>query len=139
MTGAGELRVDATRGSEAPSFVGQPVPPVSPSGTGSSTLTGSTGVPNVMADPEATSYPRQPGRFLEPELAAAIKRAKLETRASWARVSRVTGLSKAFLIQLSNGHRVPSARTVEILGRNLPIHEHDMDRLRDVASRHRAR
>lgn len=88
--------------------------------------------PNRMA----TADPRQPPqRFLEPELALIIKEAKLMTGKSWRRVSMVTGLSKAFLIQLSNGQRRPSLVTVETLGRVLPIDEEDLDKLRDAAAR----
>lgn len=86
-------------------------------------------------EPMATTYPWQPGRSLDPELAEAIKEAKLETRASWRKVARHTGLSHSYLVQLSNGQRVPSSQTVEILARWLPIEEWAVERLREVAVR----
>jgi cyanate lyase len=86
-------------------------------------------------DPVATTYPWQPGRSLDPELAEAIKEAKLKTRASWRKIARHTGLSHSFLVQLSNGQRVPSIRTVEILADALPIEEWAVERLREVAVR----
>ena len=82
-----------------------------------------------------TATPRQPRRFLDPELALAIKKAKLRTRASWRRVARFTGLSHSFLVQLSNGQRVPSIRTVEILANALPIEDWAVERLREAAVR----
>ena len=86
-------------------------------------------------EPMATTYPWQPGRSLDPKLAEAIKEAKLKTTASWRKVSRHTGLSHSYLVQLSNGQRVPSIRTVEILADALPIEDWAVERLRDVAVR----
>jgi len=83
----------------------------------------------------ATTYPWQPGRSLDPKLAEAIKEAKLKTTASWRKVARHTGLSHSFLVQLSNGQRVPSIRTVEILADALPIEEGAVEELRKVAVR----
>lgn len=96
--------------------------------------------PISASDPQATALPKattpsakSPGRFLDPELAAAIKQAKLKTGASWRRVAKFTGLSHSFLVQLSNGQRVPSKQTVEVLAEWLPIEEWAVQRLREVA------
>ena len=64
-----------------------------------------------------------------------LEKAKLRTRASCRRVARYTGLSHSFLVQLSNGQRVPSIRTVEILADALPIEEWAVRELRKVAVR----
>lgn len=79
-------------------------------------------------DPEATGVPeatspsvKSPRRHLDPELARAIKEAKLRTGASWRRVAKFTGLSHSYLVQLSNGQRVPSRETVEVLAEWLPL------------------
>lgn len=85
------------------------------------------------SDHVATAYPRQPRRYLDPELATAIKEAKLRTGASWRRVAKFTGLSHSFLVQLSNGQRVPSRQTVEVLAEWLPVEEWAVKALRDVA------
>jgi ribosome-binding protein aMBF1 (putative translation factor) len=83
--------------------------------------------------PEATSPPvKSPRRYLDSELAQAIKEAKLKTGASWRRVARVTGLSHSFLVQLSNGQRVPSRRTVEVLAEVLPLEEWAVEQLLDL-------
>jgi len=79
--------------------------------------------------------PWQPGRFLHPELAQAIRAAKLRTRASWRTVAKFTGLSHSYLVQLSNGKRVPSVQTVEILAAALPLEKWAVERLREVAVR----
>ncbi len=79
--------------------------------------------------------PWKPGRFLAPELAEAIKEAKLATGASWRNVAKHAGFSHAYLVELSNGHRVPSIRTVEILAGVLPIEEWAVEELRSVAIR----
>lgn len=84
--------------------------------------------------PEATSHDvKSPRRHLDPELARAIKEAKLKTGASWRRVAKFTGLSNSYLVQLSNGQRVPSRETVELLVDVLPIEEWAVEGLRSLA------
>lgn len=124
----------AARSNQQPVAAAHPPEPI-PQWGWSSTSARSADVPTVhREDPVETTNRRQPRRFLDPELAQAIKEAKLKTGASWRRVARFTGLSHSYLVQLSNGDRVPSPNTVEVLGRVLPISEHDLDRLR-AASR----
>ncbi len=80
---------------------------------------------------EATNTP-SPRRHLDPELAGAIKDAKLATSKSWRRIAKVTGLSHSYLVQLSNGQRMPSRDTVEVLARVLNIEDSAVERLRDL-------
>jgi cyanate lyase len=80
---------------------------------------------------KATSHPeKSPRRHLDSDLARAIKEAKLKTGKSWRRLAKFTGLSHSFLVQLSNGQRVPSEGTVEVLARCLPIDDWAVERLR---------
>lgn len=87
-------------------------------------------------DPKATGYlqatssgVKSPRRHLDPELAQAIKEAKLRTGASWRRVAKFTGLSHSYLVQLSNGQRVPSKETVKVLAAWLPIERWAVEKL----------
>lgn len=76
---------------------------------------------------------RQPRRHSNPELAQAIKEGKLETGKSWRWIVKVTSLSHGYLVQLSNGQRVPSRDTVEVLAKALDIEDWAVDRLRSTA------
>jgi hypothetical protein len=89
--------------------------------------------PEATTEHKATS--KAPRRHLDPELARAIKEAKLKTGTSWRRVAKYTGLSHSYLVQLSNGQRVPSRETVEVLAEWLPIEEWAVEELRVVAGR----
>jgi ribosome-binding protein aMBF1 (putative translation factor) len=90
----------------------------------------SSGDLKATTNHEATSQlVKSPRRYLDPELAQAIKEAKLKTGASWRKVARYTGLSHSYLVQLSNGQRVPSRATVEVLADVLPIQEWAVKRL----------
>lgn len=82
---------------------------------------------------------KSPRRYLDPELAWAIKEAKLKTGSTWRRVANYTGLSHSYLVQLSNGQRVPSRETVEVLAKWLPIEEWAVEALRDLVDRGWAR
>jgi transcriptional regulator with XRE-family HTH domain len=48
-------------------------------------------------------------------------------------VAKYTGLSHSYLVQLSNGQRVPSRATVDVLAEWLPIEEWAVERLRVIA------
>jgi cyanate lyase len=92
--------------------------------------------PKATDYPQATSPPvKSPRRYPDPELAQAIKEAKLKTGSSWRRVAKYTGLSHSYLVQLSNGQRVPSRKTVEVLAEWLPMENWAVEQLRDVAAR----
>ena len=113
------------------------------SSTGSETRPATSHGEPVLAhdtgfDPEVTVTPWGPRQKLDPEVAASVKRAKERTRKSWRRISRVTGVSKSHLVQISNGDRCPSLTVVEALS-ILPFEDGELDRLRGAAAVGRGR
>lgn len=87
-----------------------------------------------VANPMATGIPRQPGRFLDPNLAAAVARAKKRSGMTWRTIARRVGVSHSHLINISKGRRLPSSRTVEGMARVLRIDGDELEGLREVAS-----
>lgn len=74
----------------------------------------------ASVDPEETANRRQPGRYLDPEVAASVKRAKERTGRTWRWVAKWTGVSHPHLVLISQGKRVPSRRVVQALA-DLPF------------------
>lgn len=77
--------------------------------------------------------PRKPQRFLDPFLAEGIADAKRRSGLSWRGVARLVGRSHGYLILLSQGRRVPSQLTVELLADVLPLDVDILAGLRRVA------
>jgi ribosome-binding protein aMBF1 (putative translation factor) len=85
-------------------------------------------------DHKATDDQRQPRRYLDPNLADAVARAKKASGMTWRVVARRVGVTHGHLVNISKGRRVPSRRTVEGMARVLPIEGGALARLRVVAT-----
>jgi hypothetical protein len=83
-------------------------------------------------EPMETANPWKPGRYLDPEIAASVKRAKERTRKSWRRIAKWTGVSHPHLVLISQGKRVPSRRVVQAMA-DLPFEPGEWERLYEAA------
>ena len=84
-------------------------------------------------DPRATTYPRKPSRYLAPEIAESVKRAKLRTGASWRRIAKHIGVSHSHLVLIAQGKRVPSTTVADAMSK-LPFEPGEFDALMEAAA-----
>ena len=75
----------------------------------------------------------KPQRYLDPDLAGAVAEAKKRTGLTWRQLARLTGVSHPHLVLISQGKRVPSDVTVEMMTDYLPIEADALERLCEVA------
>ena len=81
-----------------------------------------------------TGTPRQPQRFLDPEIAASVKRAKERLHRSWRFIGKCIGVSHSHLVLIAQGKRVPSVVVVEAMA-DLPFGPGEYERLYKAAVR----
>lgn len=104
-------------------------PPLAPSTNGTS---------RTPPDQAETDNQWQPGRYLDPEIAASVQRAKERTRRTWRWIAERIGVSHSHLVLIAQGRRVPSRAVVEAMSA-LPFEDGELDRLRGVAVEGRGR
>jgi len=88
---------------------------------------------------EVGGYPRKPGeRFLDPEIAASVGRAKERLHKSWRFIGKRIGVSHSHLVLIAQGKRVPSVVVAEAM-KAMPFEAGEYERLHKAAVRGRGR
>ncbi len=77
--------------------------------------------------------PWRPRRFLDPDLAQAVAKAKEQSGMSWREIGARIGVAHGHLVMISKGCRVPSVVVAELIGEVLPIDDETLERLMQVA------
>ena len=76
---------------------------------------------------------REPRRYLHPEVASSLRRARLRCGWSFRRAAQATGVDAGFMCHLEHGRRVPSVVTAEALISGLKLDAFEAEQLRAVA------
>ncbi|MGO9151117.1 MAG: helix-turn-helix domain-containing protein [Acidimicrobiales bacterium] len=76
---------------------------------------------------------REPRRYLDPEVASSLRRARLRLGWSLRTAAQFTGVDAGYMCHLEHGRRVPSVVTAEALISGLKLDLFEAEQLRAVA------
>jgi transcriptional regulator with XRE-family HTH domain len=77
----------------------------------------------------------EPHRYLDPEVAESLRKARLRLGWSFRKAAQVTGVDAGYMCHLEHGRRVPSIVTAEALISGLKLDAFEAEQLRAVALR----
>ena len=86
---------------------------------------------NVSVDGPCGQH--EPHRYLDPDVAASLREARLRRGLSFREAAQATGVDAGYMCHLEHGRRVPSVVTAEALISGLKLDPFEAEQLRAVA------